>query len=50
VKIASPSPEALAAIRVLARDWAAHPRARDVLGRARKSRDSQLKAAAEGTG
>ena len=47
VKIASANPETVAAIRLLARDWASHPRAADVLNRARKSRDPQLKAAAE---
>jgi hypothetical protein len=50
VKIASGSPETIAAIRILAADWGGHPRATDVLNRARKSRDPQLKAAAETSG
>ena len=50
VKVASATPETVAALRVLAKDWGAHPRATDLLGRARKSKDAQVKAAAEGRG
>lgn len=43
---AAATPESLAALRVLARDWSSHPRATGVLARARKSRDAQIREAA----
>ncbi|HUF14083.1 MAG TPA: hypothetical protein VMN78_13345 [Longimicrobiales bacterium] len=45
VKLAAPAAETIEAVRILARDWPSHPRARAVLDRARRSRDAQLRSA-----
>jgi len=50
VKLADKSPEVLAAVQTLARSWAADPRAQDVLAQAARSKDPELKAAAEAGG
>jgi hypothetical protein len=47
-KLADKSPEVLAALQTLARSWGADPRAQDVLGQALRSKDPELRAAAEG--
>jgi hypothetical protein len=46
-KLADKSPEVVAAVQTLARVWAADPRAQEVLGQAARSKDSELRAAAE---
>lgn len=45
VKLAAPSPEVLAALRVLAASWGEAPQARDLLERAVKSKDEDVRAA-----
>jgi hypothetical protein len=49
-KLADRSPEVLAAVQTLARAWGSDPRAQDVLGQAARSKDPELKAAAESAG
>jgi hypothetical protein len=45
-RLASRSPEALSALSALARNWPDDPRAREILGMARDSRDPRIRAAA----
>lgn len=47
VKLATPSPETIAAVRILARDWPGHPRVAGILAAARKSRSEQLRSASD---
>jgi hypothetical protein len=46
-KLGEKSPEVLAAVQTLARVWGADPRAQEVLGQAARSKDPELRAAAE---
>jgi hypothetical protein len=46
-RLADKSPEVLAAVQALARGWPSEPRAQDVLGQAARSKDPELRAAAE---
>lgn len=46
LKLSAPIAETIEAVRILARDWPSHPRARPLLDRARKSRDARLRSAA----
>lgn len=49
-KLADPTPEVLAALRILAHTWSDEPRADEILRRARASRDPEIRGAARGAG
>ncbi len=49
-KLADPTPEVLAALRILADTWSDEPKADEILRRARASRDPEIRGAARGAG